>query len=37
MTTNTQNRGGARLGAGLKKNSGKFKENSHLNNVTIFK
>jgi len=35
MTTNTQNRGGARLGAGRKKNSGKFKENTKVIRVPL--
>jgi len=35
MTTNTQNRGGARLGAGRKKNSGKFKEDTKVMRVPL--
>jgi DNA polymerase V len=35
MTINTQNRGGARLGAGRKKNSGKFKEDTKVIRVPL--
>ena len=35
MTTNTQNRGGARSGAGRKKNSGKFKEDTKVMRVPL--